>query len=369
MTATNGFRARQPGKVLWSLIVILHLTVVFLFSCVYYIPKSARPNKNWSYRNALTNKLIKIALQHITYMKLLLPLSMKPEAEKDRFVEIKPGHDIYKGDLAGPITPCKIGGTWYPVKLGRGKELRKTVALHFHGGSFIFGSGRQSECADAAALLTNHVVDYALFVQYRLAGDPDCSFPAAIQDAVTSYQYLLDLGIPASNIIISGDSAGGNIAVTLLRYMAEEKNLLPNPGGCTLWSPSIDLATQNPSGIDLHRNYNTDYLSGFTLQWGIELYVPKSMDVTGPWFSPLRHTFATEVPIWMMTGTAEVLTDTIVDFAGRMRNVEGNKIGLHEVKDAPHDIFLVGDRMGWGKEAKIAAIAAIKFLRREGVVE
>jgi acetyl esterase/lipase len=297
----------------------------------------------------------------------LLPLSMEPGVQKDRFVEIKPGHDIYKGDLAGSIPPCKIGGTWYPEvpELPEvEEELQKTVALHFHGGSFIFGSSRQSECADAAGLLTNHVVDYALFVQYRLAGDPDCTFPAAIQDAVTSYQYLLDLGISAAKIIISGDSAGGSIAVSLLRYIAEEKDLLPIPGGCALWSPSIDPATQNPSGIDLHRNYNTDYLSGFTLVWGIELYIPKSTDVTGRWFSPLRHPFATPVPIWMMTGSAEVLTDTIVDFAGRMKSVEGNKIGLHEVKNAPHDIFLVGDRMGWGKEARIAAIAAVDFLRR-----
>ncbi|KAF4628224.1 hypothetical protein G7Y89_g9928 [Cudoniella acicularis] len=363
MAASNGFRDRQPGKTLWSLIAVVHLTFVLLFSSIYYIPKSTRPNADWSYRNALTNKLIKVALRHITYLKLLLPLSMKPGAEKDRFVEIKPDKKLYNGDLAGPVTPSVIGGTWYPRKFQAGEELQKTVALHFHGGSFIFGSGRQSECADAAKLLTNHVVDSALFVQYRLAGDPDCPFPAAIQDAVTAYQYLLALGIPASKIIVSGDSAGGSVAMALLRYIAEGKDILPSPGGCALWSPSIDLATQDPNGIDLHRNYKTDYLSGFTLIWGIGLYIPKPMDITGPWFSPLRHPFATKVPIWMMTGTAEVLTDTIVDFAGRMRSVEGNKIGLHEVQNAPHDIFLVGDLMGWAKEARAAAVAADSFFK------
>jgi len=324
-----------------------------------------RPSTKWSYRNALTNKFIKVALRHITYLKLLLPLSMKPGAEKERFVEIRPGEDIYRGDLTSPVTPRVIGAIWYPAKLEAGRPFQATVALHFHGGSFIFGSGRPSKCTDTAALLTNHVADYALFVQYRLAGDPDCSFPAAIQDAVTSYNYLLSLCIPASKIIISGDSAGGSIAVALLRYITEEKDLLPNPGSCVLWSPSIDLATQKSTGIDLHRNCNTDYLTGCTLEWGIKLYIPRSMDITGPWFSPLRHPFATAVPIWMMTGSAEVLIDTIVAFAGRMRSVEGNKIGLHVVENAPHDIFLVGGRMGWGEDADIAAIAAGTFFERE----
>ncbi|TVY83680.1 Esterase [Lachnellula suecica] len=346
MAVFSGFRARQPGKTLWLLVAIVHLAFVLLSFSIYYLPIFTRSNAQWSYRNSLTNKLIKVALRHITYLKLLLPLSMEPGAEKEFFVLITPNKKIYKGDLAGPVIPGVIGATWYPQKPREGKEFQKTAALHFHGGSFIFGSGRQAECAKAAALLTDSIVDSAIFVQYRLAGDPACPFPAAIQDAVTAYSYLIDLGIPASQIIISGDSAGGNIAVALLRYISLEKGILPSPGGCALWSPSIDLATQNPNGIDLHRNFKTDYLSGSTLAWGIGLYIPKSMDLMGPWFSPLRHPFATKVPIWMMTGVAEVLTDTIVEFASRMKDIAGNRIGLYEVQNAPHDIFLVGDLMG-----------------------
>lgn len=304
-----------------------------------------------------------------------MPISLNPGAEKERFVLMKPLKEdgVYTGDLSPVVSGVEqgvVGGTWYLKGFGAGDE-KKSVVLHFHGGSFIFGSGRQAECAAPAALLTNHVADSALFVQYRLAGEPGCSFPAAIQDVVTAYQYLInERGIPASKITISGDSAGGSIAVALLRYLESRKQVkggkvLPLPAGCALWSPSIDLATQTVDDINNHRNYNTDYLAGFTLVWGIELYIPKTMDITGPWFSPLRHPFATTVPIWVMAGGAEVLVDSIVGFAARMREVEGTRVGLYEIPNAPHDVFIVGHVLGWSKEAGDAARAAGEFFKEQ----
>ncbi|KAJ8063479.1 hypothetical protein OCU04_007355 [Sclerotinia nivalis] len=103
-----------------------------------------------------------------------------------------------------------------------------------------------SECADAAELLTKYVAEYALFVQYRLAGDPAFPSPTALEGAVAAYQHLLGLRVSPSKIIISGDFAVGNIALALLRYISEQKlkdrnqaNILPNHSCCTLWSPSI----------------------------------------------------------------------------------------------------------------------------------
>lgn len=120
------------------------------------------------------------------------------------------------------------------------------------------------------------------------------------------------------------------------------------------------------TGVESHRNFKTDYLSGLLLEWGIGLYVPEGADFSGPWFSPLRHTFATQVPIWMMAGQAEVLTDSIVHFANRMRMVKGNNVRLCEVPNAPHDILMGGHAMGWKKEADGAAKDAAEFLKNGG---
>ena len=301
----------------------------------------------------------------MTITKFPLPaISMTPGAEQERFILMEPQDDTYKGILRNSaIEPATIGGTWYPKLFQPGGET--TVILHFHGGSFLWGTSRQSDCGATASQILKRISGTALFVQYRLASDPTCHFPAAVQDAVTAYKHLLDMNIPASNIVISGDSAGGNVAIALLRYISSpEGDSLPSPLAALLWSPSVDPATQrNPKSIDLHRNNRTDYITGLTLVWSVNAYVPKSMDPSDPWFSPLQHPFSTEVPLWIMVGGAEVLYNTIVGFAGRMRSVKGNKVTVYEVPNAPHDIVFVGHVLGWANETDAAAQAAAEFLR------
>ena len=265
------------------------------------------------------------------------------------------------------VQPAIIGGTSYPKLLQPGDE-QKTVILHVHGGSFLWGTGRRADCAFLAATILKRIPATALLVQYRLASDPACIFPAAIQDAVTAYKHLLDMNIPASNIVVFGDSAGGTIAIALLRYLyTADDNSLSSPTAALFWSPSVDLATQcSPNSIDLHSNNKTDYITGFTLVWGVKVYITRSMKSIEPYSSPLQHPFSTQTPLWMMIGDTEVLYDTVVGFANRMRSIEGNRVTLYEAPDAPHDILLVGHLLGWAKEADTAAQAAAKFLK--GVV-
>ena len=113
----------------------------------------------------------------------------------------------------------------------------------------------------------------------------------------------------------------------------------------------------------MHRNKRTDYIMGVTLVWSVNAYVPKSMDPSDHWFSPLQPPFSTEVPLWIMVGGVEVLCDTIVGFAGRMISVKGNKVTVYEVSNAPHDIVFVGHVLGWANETDAAAQAAAEFLR------
>lgn len=212
----------------------------------------------------------------------------------------------------------------------------------FHSGSFLWAQGRQADCGFAASTLVKHISATAPFVQYRLAYDPACPFPAAVQHALTAYTYLLDMGFPASKIVLCGDSAGGNIAIALFRYLcAPEDHELPSPAALLLWSPSIDLALQlNPSIIDDHKNNIKDFLTGFTLVWGLSSYVPKSVQASDLYLSPIRHPFATKTPVWVMVGCAEVLYDSIVSFYNLMRSTGGNRVELYGVPSANHDILL-----------------------------
>lgn len=79
-----------------------------------------------------------------------------------------------------------------------------------------------------------------LSLEYRLS--PETVFPGALHDAVVAYKYLTDdCKIPAHNIIVSGDSAGGNLSLALLLYLRDEK--MPRLGGGILLSPWCDLTT------------------------------------------------------------------------------------------------------------------------------
>lgn len=360
------FRTRQPGKTLWILVAIVHIIIRMLFLSIYFIPKSTRQHPEWTYRQALANELCRTAFYHMTLTRFTLPpISMKPGAEKECFVSMSPKNGIYNGVLHDPtVHPATVGGTWYPKLFQPGDE-QNTVILHFHGGSFLWGTGRRSDCEIPALTILKRISATALFVQYRLASDPACTFPAAVQDAVTAYKHLLDMNIPASNIVISGDSAGGNIVIALLRYVSSANgNSLPSPSAALLWSPSVDLATQcDPRSVDLHKKNKSDYITGFTLVWGNNAYIPKSMKPTDPYFSPLQHPFSTPTPLWIMVGGAEVLYDTIVGFADQMGSMEGNKVTLYEAPNAPHDILFIGHMLGWAKETDGGVQAAADFLR------
>ena len=92
------------------------------------------------------------------------------------------------------------------------------------------------------------------------------------------------MDLPASNIVISGHSAGGNVAIALLRYTSNpEGDSLPSPLAALLWSPSVGRATQrSPESIDLHRDKRSDCITGFTMVWSVNAHVPKSMDPSDP---------------------------------------------------------------------------------------
>jgi acetyl esterase/lipase len=116
--------------------------------------------------------------------------------------------------------------------------------LHLPCGAYVIASPPTTTVIYPGSVFAKRINALTFYCQYCVAATPDTRFPAAIQDAVTFYAYLLDLGIPAKNIIISGDSAGGNLVIALLRYIEANKGLLPSPRGAISWSPWVDVTSK-----------------------------------------------------------------------------------------------------------------------------
>ena len=131
------------------------------------------------------------------------------------------------------VRPVNAGGV-PSLLLSPRPELTPTVLL-LHGGGYVMGSAfGYRHLASALAASADACV---LVPDYRLA--PEHPFPAAIEDAVRAYLWMLDSGVPAERIVLAGDSAGGGLALSAQATLRRQD--LPQPGGMVLMCPGIDL--------------------------------------------------------------------------------------------------------------------------------
>lgn len=146
-------------------------------------------------------------------------------------------YEVMFGQFTPPpeiaVRPVNAGGV-PSLSLVAGDERPATV-LYLHGGLYVMGSaygyrplaGALSVAADAAVLLP----------EYRLA--PENPFPAAIEDAMLAYRWMLDQDVPPAEVVFAGESSGAGLAMSALLRLREEG--LPMPGGSVLFCPGIDL--------------------------------------------------------------------------------------------------------------------------------
>jgi acetyl esterase/lipase len=378
--AMQSLSARQPGKGLLTLFFIISAPIRMAFLSLYYIPRSFRENPQWSYRQALSRAIVKMWLLYISAIEFRMPKSLEPGAEKERFIHMEPAEPTAYRDVLDDvdIRPATTGGMWYPKLYSPADDVGKWIILHFHGGAFVLGGCRPREGGWGPDLLARRISGLSLCCQYRLALDSKSRFPAAVQDAVTSYRYLLSRGVPASRIILSGDSAGGNLAITLLRYLIsrhhhnnennnddETTTAHPLPRAVLLWAPWLNL-TGDFTPLDTHRNVPTDYLPPSFLRWGARAYSPPFSGIstkTQAYISPLGNEFATgKVPIFLETGMQEIMYDDHIKFANAMNAIPGNRVEVFESRDAPHDVFGGAPLLGFEREAERAVEKAVEFL-------
>ncbi|KAL9598531.1 MAG: hypothetical protein Q9219_004433 [cf. Caloplaca sp. 3 TL-2023] len=198
---------------------------------------------------------------------------------------------------------------------------------------------------------------------FDLDNHHNARFPAAFQDALTAYAYLIDIGVRSSDIVLSGDSAGGHLVVMLLRYFSDNPGpLLGEPRAALLWSPWLNLDV-NPDEIDRSRNGATDFVLGIFVRWAVEAFVPPGMDLMERYLSALYHSFSTATRIWIQVGEQGVLHQETMLFANRMAEMESNRVEILEAPCAPHDIFLAGGIIGVEREIEDATKHAARFLK------
>lgn len=135
---------------------------------------------------------------------------------------------------------------------------------------------------------------------YRLA--PEHPFPAALEDALLAWNYLMLMGYGAKDVVIAGDSAGGNLALTLSLSLKNDGRFLP--GGLLLFSPWTDLTLSGKSHqtkADIDPILNPEYIRSM-----IKNYVSDE-DLKNPLISPLLGDYADFPPVYIQVGVNEIL--------------------------------------------------------------
>jgi len=204
--------------------------------------------------------------------------------------------------------------------------LPERMVLYLHGGGYVLGSiGTHRALISGIARAARA---RGLAVSYRLA--PEHPFPAAVEDGVAAYRFLLSRGIPPQNIAIAGDSAGGGLAVGVVLALRDAGDPLPAAVVCL--SPWLDLTL---SGESITARASLDpVVSAVHLQTMAETYLAGA-DAQNPLASPLFADLKDLPPMLIQVGTAEVLLDDSIRFASAAR-AAGVDVTLETWDDMVH---------------------------------
>ncbi|HET7543433.1 MAG TPA: alpha/beta hydrolase fold domain-containing protein [Polyangiaceae bacterium] len=233
----------------------------------------------------------------------------------------------YPSKALGQVTreTTSLGGL--PAVWFRPKQARRGAILLLHGGSYIFGSIRTShaELAASLALLSGVPV---VGIDYRLA--PEHPYPAALDDALAAFDALLQSGLAASEIVLAGDSAGGNLALSLQLRLRDRQR--PQARAAVLLSPWLDLSASRPS---CRARDSIDYgQTWFLLQHARDFAGELSLD--DPRISPLNANLVGLAPLLVVIGGAERLADEGRELVEKAR-ASGVLAELWVAADMPHN--------------------------------
>lgn len=213
--------------------------------------------------------------------------------------------EIEQPKLERVVIRDDLDGFWITVP----ESLPERIVLFFHGGGFSVGSTRDhiSLCTNLARACHSRVFS----VDYRLA--PEHVFPAAANDALCAYQYLVAKGIPPHHIIPIGISSGGTLVLDLLISARDAKMALPLAAVCL--SPITDLQFPGESVV---RNMGLDWITPARFH-AIRTSYLSGKDPRDPLASPVHARLNGFPRLYIQIGTHELLLSDVAAFVQKAR--------------------------------------------------
>ncbi|KVE24470.1 alpha/beta hydrolase [Burkholderia singularis] len=244
-----------------------------------------------------------------------------------------------------------LRGEWIEPDDATHRDALRRVILYLHGGGYCFCSPATHRTVACALAREADASTFSL--DYRLA--PEHPFPAAVDDALDAYRQLLADGVPSSQIVVAGDSAGGGLALSLLLSLRDGGESLP--AGAVLFSPWTDLAA---TGASLKANDEADVMLTAAAVTNFSRYYLSETAADHPVASPVYGEYANLPPLFIQASDTEVLLDDAVRVVDKAR-LAGVAVEFKVGRRLPHAWPTLTPYL---PEAKAAIKEATDFVRK-----
>lgn len=254
------------------------------------------------------------------FLSELKKISLDPEAGvaelRRTFVKIAETVPLPSDTCYAEVQAGTINAEWVSVTQSQGDA----VLFYIHGGGCVFGTPVTHRAFIASICKATGLKAFS--IDYRLA--PENPFPAAIEDCVAAYEWLIAQGTDASRIVLAGDSAGGCLLLSTLLVLRDMKKSLP--AAAVVLSPITDHAQTGES--QRTRVAEDPIITDKLQKFCSKSYLGTGTDARNPLVSPLYADPTDFPPILVMVGSAELLLDDSLRWA-------------HKAKKAGVDVELV----------------------------
>ncbi len=214
------------------------------------------------------------------------------------------------------------------------------IFFHLFGGGYIMGTLPTRRWSPY--LYSRQTKMRVLNVGYRLA--PEHPYPTALEDSLSAYRWVLDLGINPKNIIICGESAGGGLTMGTMLKLRELE--LPLPAAAVMQSPWVDLRTR---GKSLKKFYKYEPELAVGVKAMARLYANRE-SLSNPFISPVYADLHDLPPLLIQAGGIEVLLDESVLLADRAKEA-GVNVTLEVYEGMTHVFQSFADKLKESRKA------------------
>lgn len=278
-------------------------------------------------------------LQQIVQMLKAQPIAGKPSVAETRagFEQMAGLFPVDTDVKCEPVNAGNVKAEWVTApNADAGRAI-----LYLHGGGYVIGSINTHR--SLAARLSRAAKVRVLVIDYRLA--PENPFPAAVEDSVAAYRWMLSTGLKAPRIAVAGDSAGGGLTVATLVAIRDAKLELPGAGVCL--SPWVDLEGIGDSMTSKAAADPLVQKEGLVEMAAAYL---AGKNPRTPLAAPLYADLAGLPPLLIQVGTAETLLDDSTRLAERARKA-GVKVTLEPWENMIHVWQIFAPMLDEGQKA------------------